>query len=95
MGDMGDLFNDLKQVRQKKRAGNRDQSAAVLSRAGIVFEEKNIGAHLIVFGGETTIDFWPGTGLWIVRGENQRRYGVRKLVQFVEQQRTNTHGGGN
>lgn len=30
------------------------------------------------------VDFWPGTGLWIVRGEQQRWRGVRKLLAFVE-----------
>lgn len=87
MGDVGDDFNALKKYRQEKRADNRDQSAALLSRAGVIFESKNIGAHLIVEGGAKTIDFWPGTGLWIVRGTKEKRRGVRKLIDYVEQQR--------
>lgn len=87
MGDMGDDFNTWKKHKQEKRANNRDDSAAILSRAGIVFESKNIGAHLIVQAGAKTVDFWPGTGLWIVRGDPQKRRGVRQLVQYVEKQR--------
>lgn len=87
MGDVGDDFNALKKMRQAKRANNRDDSAAILSRAGVCFESKNLGAHLIVLAGAKEVDFWPGTGLWIVRGESARKRGVRKLVEYVNQQR--------
>lgn len=87
MSDMGDDFNALKKMRQEKRASNRDDSAVILSRSGVVFESKNIGAHLVVLAGAKVVDFWPGTGLWIVRGNKQQRRGVRKLVEFVERQR--------
>ena len=87
MSDMGDDFNALRKERQEKRADNRDQSAAVLTRAGVLFESKNLGTHLIVEAGARTVDFWPGTGLWIVRGVPDKRRGVRKLIEYVEQQR--------
>ena len=87
MSDMGDDFTALRKIKQEKRASNRDASAAILSRSGVVFESKNLGAHLIVQAGATVVDFWPGTGLWIVRGEKKQRRGVRKLVEYVEQQR--------
>lgn len=87
MSDMGEMWNDIKKDRQEKRANNRDQSAALLQRAGVVFESKNIGAHLIVLAGPKEVDFWPGTGLWIVRGTKDKRRGVRKLIEYVERQR--------
>ncbi len=74
-------------AKQEKRASNREQSALILQRGGCVFESKNNGAHLIVLAGPHEVDFWPGTGLWIVRGEQQKRRGVRKLLTFVEQSR--------
>lgn len=89
MSDMAEDFNALRKFKQEKRADNRAQSAAVLSRSGIVFTSNNDGAHLVVLAGSKTVDFWPGTGLWIVRGqETYRHRGVRKLVGYVEQQRT-------
>lgn len=88
MGDMGDDFNALKKFKQQKRADNRESSTAILTRAGIVFESKNMVAHLVVLAGAKIVDFWPGTGLWIVRGSCQQRRGVRKLVAYVEQQRS-------
>lgn len=88
MSDMGDDFNAMREFKQAKKAKNREVSAAILSRSGILFSTSNCGAHLVVSAGHKTVDFWPGTGLWIVRGqETYRRRGVRKLVEFVEQQR--------
>lgn len=88
MSDMGDDFNAMREFKQAKKGKNRQQSAEILTRSGIVFSSGNAGAHLIVLAGSKTVDFWPGTGLWIVRGqETYRRRGVRKLVEFVEQQR--------
>lgn len=93
MSDMGDDFRALAKFKQEKRADNRDQSAAILQRAGILFESKNLGAHLVVMAGAKTVDFWPGTGLWIVRGTNERKRGVRKLVEFVERTRATLNEG--
>jgi len=83
MGDMGDDFNAWKKHKQEKRASNRDNSAELLMAEGIEFESKNIGAHLIVKGGGKIIDFWPGTGLWIVRGSINKRRGVRQLIAAI------------
>ena len=87
MSEIGEIFNGLRAIRQQKRSDNREASASLLSRAGVVFEPKNHGAHLIVLAGPLVVDFWPGTGLWIVRGATERRRGVRKLIDFVEQAR--------
>lgn len=86
MSEAVEFYNDLKVIKAEKRASNREASAAILSRSGIVFESKNEGAHLVVLAGQSVVDFWPGTGLWIVRG-GQRKRGVRNLVKFVEKQR--------
>lgn len=52
-----------------------------LEAAGIQFESKNGGAHLVVSAAGLVVDFWPGTGLWVVRGTNERRRGVRHLIK--------------
>lgn len=87
MSEAIDFYNDLKKIKTEKRAANRSASATLLERAGVIFETKNAGAHLIVLAGRVTVDFWPGTGLWIARGSSDRRRGVRKLIEFVEKQR--------
>ena len=84
----GDFWRDVNVARQAKRADNRSSSAELLRKAGISFEVKNIDAHLIVKLPRATIDFWPGTGLWMVRGQPTRRYGVRGLIQFSRMKAT-------
>lgn len=71
----------MKAARQQKRADNRSRSADMLRQAGIAFEAKNDGAHLVVTAVGKTIDFWPGTGRWIVRGSPRACFGVRRLIQ--------------
>ncbi len=78
---LGDFWRDVKAARQQKRADNRTSSAELLIKARVPFEVKNGGAHLIVKADDgQMIDFWPGTGLWIVRGSTRRHGGVRKLI---------------
>ena len=84
MGDMGEVFNVMKEESKERGAGHREQSPKLLDAAGIPFESKNGGAHLIVEGNECYIDFWPGTGKWISRN-GKRGFGVRNLIKYVEQ----------
>lgn len=82
---MGAFWRDVKKARQEKRRLNRTFSPAQLMAAGIEFEEKNDGAHLIVKKKEGGfVDFWPGTGLWIDRQSNKKGRGVEKLIFFIE-----------
>ncbi|TVO55920.1 hypothetical protein [Denitromonas halophila] len=83
MSEMGELFAEHRRLGQQRRANNRASSAERLAAAGVSFESKNAGAHLIVSAGSKRIDFWPGTGLWIVRGDPRRRYGVQKLIRYT------------
>jgi len=82
--DMGAFWRDVKAAGQAKRADNRKSSPELLKEAGIAFDTKNDGAHLVVPVRGLLIDFWPGKGLWIVRGSTQRHGGVRKLIKFCK-----------
>ena len=79
--DIGGMYRALREQSQMKRATNRNQSARLLTEAGIPFESKNGGAHLIVAG---RYDFWPGTGLWMARGDKAKQRGVVKLVRRIK-----------
>ena len=83
MSEIAEDFNALKKYRQEKRSNNRDNSAELLKSAGISFESKNVGVHLVVNANGHTFDFWPGTGLWIMRGSTQRHRGVFSLIKAV------------
>lgn len=82
MGDMGDLFNMHKKVRQAERVDLRESSPSALTAASIAFESKNMGAHLIVLSCGAHIDFWPGTGKWKSRA-GKCGYGVANLIAFI------------
>lgn len=82
MGDVGETFNALKEHSKGKRAKNRETSAEILKARGIKFDRKNAGAHLIVYGENCTVDFWPGTGKWICRSGNSSGRGVFMLIRY-------------
>lgn len=82
----GDFWREKKKLGQLKRASNREQAPILMTEAGIPFESKNGGAHLIVRDGELVINFWPGTGLWVVQGHPMHHRGVFKLIRYVKKQ---------
>lgn len=86
MSDMGEMYAVLREHNKRKRAENRGNSAALLRKNRIEFEERNGGAHLIISNPvmSETIDFWPGTGKWIVRGDKTPRRGVFPLLNRLK-----------
>lgn len=80
--DAGDMWREHKKLRQEKRASNRDASAKILMEEGIAYDNKNMGAHLIVKHNGITVDFWPGTGKWKDRIGKQGR-GVINLIKYL------------
>lgn len=74
-------WKDHKLEGQQRRARNRDFSPKILAEAGLRYDERNGGAHLIVYvKGKPKVDFWPGTGLWMIRGSQKKARGVRELI---------------
>mgnify|MGYP005864760845 CR=1 FL=1 len=87
MGDVGDDFRAYREARKKKRANNREQSIQLLDEWNITYTRHNMGAHIVVdipgTDGNGQVDFWPGTGLWIVRKAHKRGRGVKPLLKFL------------
>lgn len=83
--DMGDMWREVKALSKLKRARSRNKSPEHLIAAGIEFESKNDGAHLIIVVKSQVINFWPGTGLWMLKEETRRHGGVFPLIQYVKQ----------
>lgn len=79
----GEMWKSVKVIKQEKRAKNRENSATILEQSGIPFTSHNYGAHLVVEGREGFIDFWPGTGKWIIRN-GKKGFGVRNLLEYVK-----------
>ena len=82
MGDgadsMMDGFAAGREDSKERRAANRANSARILREHDVGFTEYNDGAHLAVRG---TVDFWPGTGKWIVRATREEGRGVFALLR--------------
>jgi hypothetical protein len=82
MSDTAELFVGWREASRAKRAANRDKSAQMLTDAGIKFAAKNGGAHMIVSASDGgLIDFWPGTGKWVVRATKLEQRGVMGLIK--------------
>lgn len=86
MGDVGDIFNAMKQASKEKKASNQENSTKILQEKGVKFESKNWGNHLVVEGKKGLIDFWPSTGKFIPRCEGRKGRGVFNLLKLCEVQ---------
>lgn len=94
MGDMREtwrLFNDAKRRRRDKY--QRDimpKDLATLEKLDVTFKVLNEGEHIIIQAeterGSQTIDYWPATGKWIVRGSGNG-YGIPRLERYLHLKR--------
>ena len=78
------MWADYRKERQQKRRENREYSTAALMDLKVQFTEHNHGAHLIITTNKATIDFWPGTGKWKVRGSSNARHGLKLLLRRIK-----------
>jgi hypothetical protein len=79
----GEDWAALKKEGKRRRANNRKRCPDRLTQANIRFDTRNEGAHLIVYADSGTIDYWPGTGLWIDRKTHRTGRGVKGLIRFA------------
>jgi len=89
----GDFWRDVRPAMQEaskqRKAANRAAATKLLKAAGLAFESKNDGAHLVVRDNGMVFDFWPGTGLWQMRGARHQRRGVHALLKTIGKEPTN------
>lgn len=81
--EIGDMWKDVREHRKRVRWGRVESVPQALARLGIEFTSKNNGVHLIVTHGSETVDFWPGSGLWIYRSGRRGR-GFNALVATLQ-----------
>ena len=80
---MDEFWRDVREASKGTRARNRANGEDKLRRASVSFFSLNEGAHIVVTvdtGG--IVDYWPGTGLWIVRNSKNRYRGVDSLLRY-------------
>jgi hypothetical protein len=75
MGDMIEMYQELRQADSLRRAEKRESAPDQLRAHGISFEERNLGAHIIINNDGRLVDYWPGTGKWISRAADKKERG--------------------
>lgn len=83
MGDVGEDYKALRERSKAKKLSNIESSTLMLLEKGYDIDIKNNGVHLIVDWNGKTVDFWPSTGKWIVRGGKTSR-GVKGLIRELD-----------
>jgi len=83
MSELGEDFKAWDKQKKDKRFQNITYSTKILQQSGVKFDSKNHGVHLIVAGKNGLIDFYPSTGLFMLRKGGQGR-GVRNLLKHCE-----------
>ena len=84
MGDMAEVWDGWREMKQAKRRSNLAYSTNKLVREGLTFTSHNNGIHLVLIKNGQPIDYWPSTGLWWVRGTRNKRRGIDKLIAFMK-----------
>ena len=83
MSEIGEIFGAMREAGRERRRSNLERSTALLQERGVRFESNNGGIHLIVRGGGLVVDYWPSTGLFIVRGSGRKGRGGFNLLEKV------------
>ena len=75
-------FSEKRKARSEKRKSNREYGLEFLKRKNIPFVDLNNGVHVrLVLDGET-IDFYPSTGLYVLK-DGTRGRGIFNLWKLV------------
>jgi hypothetical protein len=84
--EIDELRREAKEHDQERRANARRNARQSLVNAGVKFDWNNGGAHLVVYVPDgQVVDFWPGTSLWIIRGEEIRHQGgAREIIAMCK-----------
>jgi hypothetical protein len=57
--------------------------ARQLTNAGLLFQVKNNGHHVIVYAGQEIFDAWPSTERWMRRSSGMKGHGLRELMRLA------------
>lgn len=85
MGDMGDIFNDLKDIRREQRAGRAAEANAAIDdvRAKVDSLAVDPNGTWNVIKGSHKIQYYPTKGTWQERGK-MRRGGVEAFSKWLD-----------
>jgi hypothetical protein len=79
VSELGELYNDLKEIGKQKRSQNLDSSVKILLDRNIRFNQLSDSHYRV-----GNYDFWPSTGLFIEIKTKKRGRGVFNLIRKVQ-----------
>jgi len=87
MGDMGELFNDLKDIRREQRAARSTQAASMIEDARKLADSIKVDENGTwnVVKGRTKVQFYPTKGTWQYRNR-MLRGGIFSFMNWLEKQ---------
>lgn len=84
MGDMGELFNDLKKQNQVKRWENHAEVLQKLKEAGIEVVELSKGCGVYRPLANSKITIYATKNAWWHSGIRKRYYDIESLIKFIK-----------
>ena len=73
MGDMGEVFRDMRKATKQRKERNLSKNMGFLNSKRIDYEVFNQGYHVRVFSPfgkyELKVEFYPSTNKWVFRGK--------------------------
>jgi hypothetical protein len=85
MGDMGDIFNDLKDIRREQRAARSTQAQAMYHDVAAKVDTMTMDASGTwnISKGIYKIQFYPTKGTWQYRGKMMRG-GIHSFMNWLD-----------
>ena len=76
-------FSEKRKAQSDKRKANKEYNLAFLKSKDVPFVELNNGVHVRLVFDDETIDFYPSTGLYILK-DGTRGRGIFNLWKLVK-----------
>jgi len=84
MGDLKEVFSEMRQHRRGVKAQRQSKSGRAMEIfMGSRFDYITLSPGHLRVG--SIIDWWPSTGTWIVLSTRQKGHGVRELLEYLEE----------
>lgn len=87
MGDMKEVFDTMREQRKERHEKWDNHNTAVIQSSGRPFTRGGGYNLVFVIPGKITVDFYPSTGRWLVRGERKAyRGGAEAFLSWLKKQ---------
>ena len=86
MGDMGEIFREMKADRQDRHRTYWAKNMSALEKSGLEFRVANRECVLFRETGKPSVDFYPSTGRYRVNGGKARSGSAERFINWYEKQ---------